>query len=317
LQKLFSGYKRWIGLFGILAIAFVVYANIEPSPAPVETITPPKPQIIAQPDPIGELIETLPETTSQPGSTLVEPVPNWQQFAIDSELNETTSAIAIVIDDLGNSTERLERLFDIKEPLTLSFLSYARQLPESTQKARARGYELLVHVPMEPLNGDVDPGMKAMLTSMDHATMRTSIDWHLSQFTDYVGFNNHMGSKFTADPAGMEIVIDAARERGLLFLDSRTTERTLGKALADQAGVPVIERDIFLDNVIEEEAILKQLEKAAAIARTRGTAVVIGHPHPETIQALKRWLAKLDDIEIVPLSALVKRSERNARLAQR
>jgi len=307
---------RWIGLVGLAVVALVVYINVEPTPAPIEPkpiefAKQPAPQVAAAPDPIAALIEALPE---------VEPAitpPNWQQFAISSNLNETTSAIAIVIDDLGNSTARLEALFDIQEPLTLSFLSYARHLPESTRRAREKGYELLVHVPMEPLNGDVNPGMKAMLTSMDRDTMRTSIDWHLSQFTNFVGFNNHMGSKFTADQKGMEIVIDAARERGLLFLDSRTTECTLGKTLADQAGVPVIERDIFLDNVIEEAAILKQLEKAAAIARTSATAVVIGHPHPQTVRAIKQWLKTLDDIEIVPLSALVKRSEKNAQLAQR
>ena len=147
--------------------------------------------------------------------------------------------------------------------------------------------------------------------------MRHLLHWHLSRFDGFVGFNNHMGSKFTTDADGMAIVMDVAAELGLLFLDSRTTAETVGVATATEAQVPFIERDVFLDNVIDRAEIDRQLDRAAAIARTTGAAVMIGHPHPETIQALQDWLRGLDDIEIVPLSALVKRQQADTKLAQR
>jgi len=313
-KNFFGNYRSWI----IIAAGFalVAYINTTPSPAPAPALAPTStpPESIVRPlDPIGDLISSLPEIEI---NEVAEDIPNWRKHAAAAQLAITKSAIAIVIDDLGLNKRKLEALYEINQPLTLSFLSYADGLPELTGQARAKGYELLVHIPMEPEDMNIDSGNNVLTTDMDEETLMQTLNWHLSRFKGYVGFNNHMGSKFTADRDGMQLVIDAASDRGLLFFDSRTTDRTLGKELADEAGIPVIERDVFLDNDIEEAAILIQLKKAEAIARKSGMAVVIGHPHSQTVAALKTWLATLNDIQIVPLSALVKRLEGESQVAR-
>lgn len=224
--------------------------------------------------------------------------------------------IAIVIDDLGNNSKSLERVLEINKPLTLSFLSYANRLDDMTTKARDAGYELLVHMPMEPLNFHFPKGSRTLRVGMTEDDLRSAVYWHLSRFDGFIGFNNHMGSKFTADPAGMQVVLEIARDEGLMFLDSRTTSATVGRQISEELGVPVIERHVFLDNVAEVDAVLAQLKKAEAVARRDGHAVAIGHPHDATLQALAIWTANLNEFQVVPLSALVKPAPNPAEIAQ-
>ncbi|MBL4907289.1 MAG: divergent polysaccharide deacetylase family protein, partial [Sneathiella sp.] len=113
---------------------------------------------------------------------------------------------------------------------------------------------------------------------------------NLSQFSGYVGVNNHMGSKFTSYEEGMAAVMDILRDKGLLFLDSRTIATSKGHILAKERGVPTVTRDVFIDNEVNEKAILKQLKKVESVALDKGIAIAIGHPHKETIAALIRWM---------------------------
>ncbi len=302
-------FRVWIGL-GILIIIGVVIASTG-GDLEVDTPISQTETMLVDPDPIKFLIESLPHAIDES----VTP-PQWQQYAMATSLAPTQSAIAIVIDDMGNSTDRLDHVLTLDVPLSLSFLSYVSGLADMIERARTQGHEILVHLPMEPLDGDIDAGMNVLTSQMTSSELQQKIDWHLDQIEGYVGFNNHMGSKFTANPAGMALVVAAARDRGLIYLDSRTTEKTVGSDLARAAGVPTLQRDVFLDNQINDEAILAQLVKAEEIAHTKGSAIVIGHPYPETINMLHKWLASVDDIQIVPLSALVIRNQRKTKMAQ-
>ena len=97
--------------------------------------------------------------------------------------------------------------------MTMSLMSYARDLPNLARRARAAGHELMLHMPMEPHDHHKDPGPNALLTKLDDAELRSRIDWALDRFSGYVGVNNHMGSRFTEDRHGMSIVMQAvARE---------------------------------------------------------------------------------------------------------
>jgi polysaccharide deacetylase 2 family uncharacterized protein YibQ len=292
----------------IIGAAMIAFIGDDPEPVTMIAITQP---VTVDPDRIGSLIESLPDEIDEGA-----PVAQWQRHATAVNLAPNQSAIAIVIDDLGNSTERLDHVLTLEVPLNLSFLSYASGLPAMVTRARQKGHEILVHLPMEPMDGEIDAGMNTLTSQMTSIELQQMIDWHLGRIDGYVGLNNHMGSKFTANSAGMAHVIDAAKDRGLIFLDSRTTNKTVGSDLARAAGVPTLQRDIFLDNDITKEAIVAQLIKAETIARSNGSAVVIGHPYPITINILQGWLQSLGDIQIVPMSALVIRNQRNAEMAR-
>lgn len=319
----------WLGILLLVAIVVVVVLVLpddeDTSPPPV-VAEKPAPPVVAPPpaaspddgdaDPIGDLIASLPPegATPSPAQTrrALPPVPAgpkrlaWRDNAVPWVITDGPK-IAIVIDDVGLNRTRADQVIGLNAPLTLAFLPYAEGLSALTDKARAAGHELLVHVPMQPSDASTDPGPNALLTGLSDQQIRERLDKNLGRFDDFVGFNNHMGSSFTADTHGMAVVMAEARRQGLLFLDSRTTTATKGWAMARHYGVPVLERDVFLDNVVEETAIYAQLAKAEDYARTHGSAIVIGHPYPETIAVLHDWLKDTGDVTVVPLSALVGR----------
>jgi polysaccharide deacetylase 2 family uncharacterized protein YibQ len=188
-------------------------------------------------------------------------------------------------------------------------MTYAPNAAHLADQARKAGHEIMVHVPMEAINRDADPGKNALLTSLSRAEILQRLDWDLSQFQGYVGINNHMGSRFTQDAAGMQVVLESLKARGLLFLDSRTIASSVGDALAGQLGVTHLKRDVFLDNVIDEADIRRELARAEAVARKQGFAIAIGHPHPDTVEALRQWIpaAKARGFVLVPITAIAKK----------
>lgn len=238
-----------------------------------------------------------------------EAPPAWQRNAAAyPELDPGVAKIAVVIDDLGLNRPNARATLALPGPLTLAFMTYAPSPGDLTRAARAAGHELLVHVPMQPSDEAADPGPKVLSGALDQAELLARLDWALSRFDGYVGINNHMGSAFTRDSEGMRAVLGELKRRGLMFLDSRTIASSVAGPLAKELGVAHATRDVFLDNQREVTAIRAQLAKAERIARETGSAVAIGHPYDETIQALKAWLPTLGDknIALVPISALAK-----------
>ncbi|CAA6603388.1 conserved exported hypothetical protein [Rhodospirillaceae bacterium LM-1] len=239
--------------------------------------------------------------------------PPWLAYAVPVPPGAASGkpVIAVVIDDLGLDRRRTARVIDLAAPLTLAFLPYAQELPAQTASGRAKGHELLVHVPMEPVGANYDPGPESNLVKLGLSVeeIRNRLERDLSQFSNFVGVNNHMGSKFTADRAGMRVVLSDLQARGLLFLDSRTSAQSAGGEVAREIGIPFAERNVFLDNVPSLGAVDAQLSKLEEYARQYGHAIAIGHPHDATIDALAAWLPTLEakGFVLVPVSAIVKR----------
>ncbi len=249
--------------------------------------------------------ETLPVYEAAPDEPSVE-MPAWKRYAALSPPLEGRPLIAIVIDDVGLSHRRVEELIDLPALLTLAFLPYAPALQGKVELVRQSGNEVMLHLPMEPTDHHVDPGPNALLTSLSKEDLRARTIRNLDSFEGYVGVNNHMGSRFTADGEAMAVVMDIMAERGLLFLDSKTTSASTGYRLAIERGMPSVKRDIFFVHVIEEAAILKQLAEVEATAERAGVVIAIGHPHPATIRVLQKWLpeAKKKGFLFVPVSAV-------------
>ncbi|MDJ0683423.1 MAG: divergent polysaccharide deacetylase family protein [Alphaproteobacteria bacterium] len=231
----------------------------------------------------------------------------WRRNAASFNRDSSRPAIVVVIDDLGIDQKRTRRAIALDGALTLAFIPYGYNLRSHVAAAKAAGHEIMLHLPMEPMNPDVDPGPNALLTTLDPAQLQQRIDWALAQFSGYVGVNNHMGSRFTAWPDGMAQVAATLRKRGLLFLDSITTQDTIAYRVAARAGVPHVTRDVFLDNDLRPEAIVRALRRAELIARAHGHAVAIGHPHDATLVELAKWIPTLEGkgLQLAPISAVV------------
>jgi uncharacterized protein len=246
-----------------------------------------------------------------PAVTAPEPgprrTPTWLRNAVSSVV-DARPMIAVVIDDLGLNRRGTAALNRLRAPLTLAFLPYATDLEEQTRAAGAAGHELLVHVPMEPRSEDW-PGPNALTSQLGPAELVSRLRSHLRSFRGFVGVNNHMGSLLTTDAERMVILMAELHQRGLLFLDSRTSPESVAAREAERSHVPFAKRDVFIDNELELESVLRGLTHAENIARHRGYAVAMGHPHDVTIEALKRWLPTLEarGIALVPISAVAAR----------
>lgn len=233
--------------------------------------------------------------------------PAWRRYAVASPPTHGRPMVAVIIDDVGVDRKRADKIVTLPGPLTLSFMSYAADLARQTAAARRHGHELMMHMPMEPMSGSVDPGPDALLTTLAPAEVKRRLESNLGRFQGYVGINNHMGSRFTASEAGMDLVMESLRHHGLLFVDSMTSAQSVGMKVAARHGVPALARSVFLDNVEEVGAIRAQLAKVEETARKRGAAIAIGHPHDATREALAEWLPGLTakGLVLVPVSAMV------------
>jgi uncharacterized protein len=236
--------------------------------------------------------------------------PLWQRYAVPVSVQAGQPMIAIVLDDVGLSRSMARRAIDLPGPLTLSFMTYAKGLRRFTADARAAGHELLLHVPMEPKDAAYDAGPKVLRNELSEGEIARRLEWGLGRFEGYVGINNHMGSKFTAASRGMSQVMGELRARDLLFLDSVTSADSVAWQIAAASGVPAARRDVFFDHDWRNaETIKDQLATLERIARRRGYAVGIGHPHRLTLEILSKWLpeARRRGIALVPISAIVVR----------
>ncbi|KAA1053467.1 divergent polysaccharide deacetylase family protein [Azospirillum argentinense] len=267
-----------------------------PAPPPPPAMTP-KPVVAMLPPPVAPL--EPPKVA--PGSPL------WKKNALPFRAPPGKPAIAIVIDDMGVDRKRSNRAVSLPAPLTLAWLPYAHELPAQARAARAAGHELMLHLPMEP-SGSADPGPQALRVSLDKGEILRRTKAALDSFDGYVGVNNHMGSRFTADSAAMAPVLGEIARRGLLWLDSRTTAKSAGLTLAREFQMPFAGRDIFLDNEMTVSAVRGQLAKTEQVARRQGYAIAIGHPHDATIDALASWMPEVQKrgFVLVPVSAVVR-----------
>ncbi len=184
--------------------------------------------------------------------------------------------LALVIDDVGHNLWDLKPFLEFPEALTFSVLP---GLPFSGEAARlvlSADKELIMHCPMEPLNGE-DPGPGVLLVSQKPEDIKKILKNNFSAVPAAVGMNNHMGSRFTADEEAMCVVMNYLKINGKFFLDSKTSPESVGFRLAEQYGVPVLERDVFVDNERCNEYMKESILKGVEIGKRRGYAVLIGH----------------------------------------
>jgi len=254
---------------------------------------------------LGTAENTAPMTIE--GSMAPNAIEAWQRYAVaGASPTSDLPKLVIVIDDLGLSRRASRDLESVQGPLTLAFLPYANGLPEQTRRLRQVGHELMVHMPMQP-QGRTNPGRNALLVNLDRVEFLRRLDWNLNRFEGFVGINNHMGSRLTADRRSMELVMAELKTRGLLFLDSLTTSESEAYSSARAYGVPTLKRDIFLDNERDVAKIRIQLYRAEALAKRLGHAIAIGHPYPETIEVLREWAPRAErrGVQLVSLAALM------------
>ena len=232
--------------------------------------------------------------------------------------------LALVIDDLGWNLRAGERVLALPGAITVAVLPGTPVGSELARRAHTHGIEIMLHQPMAAETG-VAPGTGYLQPRMAPAELTHRLRTNLEEIPYHRGVSNHMGSLATRCENTMAVVMSELAERGLYFLDSRTTHRSVAYSSARDALIPAIRRDVFIDNILDTQAIERALEAAVSLAEERGHAVAIGHPHAVTLAVLETKLPEImDRVELVPVSALVaeptltatrKQSERSATAA--
>ena len=216
--------------------------------------------------------------------------------------------LAIILDDFGNDREAEEAVFALHYPLTISVLPYHAHSTEIAEEAQRRGLEVMLHLPMRAIANET-PEAHQLEAGMSGEEVARVLNGMLESVPTADGVNNHEGSLATTDAKLMGELMPLLKQRDLFFVDSRTTAATVAFEAAEHAGVRSGFRNVpFLDDVQDVGAIRKQLELAMRGAKEKGTAIAIGHPHAETLRALKEVLpqAETEGVHLVYVSELVK-----------
>ncbi len=230
--------------------------------------------------------------------------------------------VALVIDDLGHNMNSTTRgIFELGVPLTVAVLPDLANSSDAFREARKRGVPVLLHLPMEP-ERRMNPGRNPVLVGMNATDIDAIVGRHHERYGGFIGVNNHMGSRATADRGTMSALSLVLARRGLFFLDSVTTPHSVGYATARERGVWSIRNDLFLDDGTESALdVASNLIQLVKLARERGLAVGIAHSRPYTLQALRALLPRLraEGVHFVTLEELRAEAEeaRTSRAAGR
>ena len=207
---------------------------------------------------------------------------------------EPLPKVAIIIDDVGFDVELARSFLELKSPVSLSVLPTAPYAQAIAGEAMGKGVEVLLHLPMEPKETTGDsPVTGALLVKMGEEEFVETLNGHLSRIPGIKGVNNHMGSLLTEREDKMALLFRELKKRNLFYVDSRTTPQTVASRVATEMKVPVASRSVFLDHDLSQEAMKIQWERLLAMARQHGHAVVIAHPHRETLVFLREHLQDL------------------------
>jgi polysaccharide deacetylase 2 family uncharacterized protein YibQ len=193
---------------------------------------------------------------------------------------------------VGHRLGRGQAVVALPGKLTLAVLPYTPHGRRLADAAVEAGKEVMLHAPMSSLR-EVPLGRGGLTGNLPEAEFRATLDAALDQLPQVRGLNNHMGSDLTQRERQMGWVMAVLQERGLYFIDSRTTALTVAAQTAERFAVPNLSRKVFLDNERETGAIDRSFRRLLREVEREGVAVGIGHPHPETIAYLRAELPKL------------------------
>lgn len=189
--------------------------------------------------------------------------------------------IAIVIDDFGNAMKGTEQMLDLPVKITVAVMPFLPTTKKDAEEAFLKGHDVIVHLPMEPKNGKrswLGPG--AIMTDLSDEEIRRRVEAAIDDVPHAIGMNNHMGSKATSDERVMRVVLQVCKERGLFFLDSRTSYRTVVPKVAAELGVQALHNNVFLDDVYTPHHVSRQIREVKKFLRHHERCVVIGHVGP-------------------------------------
>jgi len=229
-------------------------------------------------------------------------MPNAICAVVSPEAEKTKPVVTIVIDDLGYQTRDFGFL-DLPSEITFAILPNAQFSTVLAQRAHAQDRDVILHMPMEPLEHSRELGKAPLMSNMDRQQLAYTFKNALASVPFAIGMNNHMGSKFTQLSGPLQGVMDFLKDTGMFFLDSRTTPFSKAYEIAKSANITALRRDVFLDHQKTPEFMQIQLKRLIIKAKQNGQALAIAHPHQSTLVFLREILPTLHNagVELVDI----------------
>lgn len=232
----------------------------------------------------------------------------WRVYSRPHNTLETRPKVAVVVTNLGIHDARTEQALGLPGAVSLAFAPYSRKLDDWIAAARDGGHEVLLTLPMEPVDfPKSDPGPYALMSTFGSDQNTERLEWVLSRATGYIGLVAYQGSGFVANPETIRPVLTSIRDRGLLYLDGRQTAASSAPQIARMLGMPGGQTDIVIDATPSRAAIMTALKRAEALARANGSVIVLARPYPVSLDRLRIWLRELGDqgLALTPLSGII------------
>ncbi|MGG1687942.1 divergent polysaccharide deacetylase family protein [Pseudalkalibacillus sp. NRS-1564] len=223
---------------------------------------------------------------------------------------ENNRELAIVIDDFGNDMGGTDEMLRLPVTLTVAIMPFLETTERDAEEAHRYGHEVIVHVPMEPVKGKrswLGPG--AITTDLSNKEIQKRVNEAIEAVPHAVGMNHHMGSKATADERVMRIVLEVCREKGLYYLDSKTTGKSVIPELAEEIGVPYLENELFFDDVYTIQHMSRQAQELAEKLKDDEAHIAIGHvgiAGKKMVAVLNEFIPMYkSEAKIVPLTQMI------------
>lgn len=192
--------------------------------------------------------------------------------------------IAIIIDDVTNA-KQVKSILDIGYDINMAFLPPTPRHQNSASIAQSLE-SYMIHLPLQASNFKYDEDNTLYVTD-DISKIERRIKILSELYPKAKFINNHTGSKFTANKEAMDKLFSVLKKYDYIFIDSKTTAKSVAKEVGEKYGIRVLSRNIFLDNKKDKQYIQNQLKKAVDIAKKYGSAIAIGHPYSVTFEALE------------------------------
>ncbi|WP_151179595.1 divergent polysaccharide deacetylase family protein [Hypericibacter terrae] len=236
--------------------------------------------------------------------------PPWKRNSRPFPVDDPRPRVSLVISGLGLTATQTQAAIDQLPPeITLGFSPYSGDLEDWIAKARAAGHEVLIELPMEPLNYPADdPGPQALLASLSPAENLKRLDWVLARSNQMIGLVANMGSRFQANARLIRPILTRLAEKGYLYVDNRSGPTSVISEVAASVDLPWTYNTRFIDAEATRVSIDGRLQQLERTAREKGFALGLAQGYPVTIERVAAWAKSLEvkGLALAPASALAK-----------
>ena len=216
--------------------------------------------------------------------------------------NKSKPKIAIILDDVSTTAEK-EKILNIGYKITMAFLPPTKGHPNSAKIALDLPF-YMIHFPMQASSAFKGAEEFTLHVGDSYEKIEKRVAQLREWYPNAIYTNNHTGSVFTENEEAMDRLLKALKKYNFIFVDSRTSAKSVAKKYALKYDMPYIVRNTFIDNDRSYGAIQSQLKKSIEIAKKTGYAIAIGHPHDITIKVLRESKHLLKDVEPIYVNQL-------------